>query len=468
MRRARMAYVAAGLAAGLAAAGCLPNRVGLSPDGRTMYFSLGPQGPFGGGDRSNLYSLEIETAEMQALTDGPGAKTWCMPAYGAKDLAYMELVGGDGEGAIRLLDLETGRDVPLTGMLQPHLYPWAIPGGAPRLLAIRKGADAEPYWALYGEKGAAAALPLPDGATAVMGNVGVARDRFAVAVSKDVKVPGDAEGAEKEAHEYLVFLVNCAGEAAEGTQVARWVFDDEPIVDLAFSDDGSRLVAAVLHDPAEFYELDVTDQVAQDDSTGRAEPKRLFECPKAYYPQAAAGGGVVYLRASAADEEWREVALWTPGEAEARVLARLPGKLGQAYTTWRWMEDGRLRVYHLSNEGVRIIETSADGSAATGKRLTGEHLMALARMADFGRAAGKMPSLSEGEWPADVAGPIGVVAEHMKKQFEESPEEIRKASESAEAAAAVWEDVPAVPEIAAPAAESPAAEKPAEAPEAVP
>ena len=461
------------LAAAVLAAGCLPNRVGLSPDGRTMYFSLGPDGPFGGhSDRANIYSLQIETLQMQALTDGAGLNTWCALVDDGKTLVYMEVAEKEGFGIVHALRLEDGVDVSLAGLLQPLTYPWPIPGKEGGLLAAAPGAQQKPYWVFHDERGLVA-LPLPEGAKAVLGNVGLARNRFAVAVSKETKLPADAQDAEKDGQEYQVFVVDlAAAPVAEGkkgadaeakgevkaTAVARWVVEKEPVVDLAFSEDGSRLVAAVLEEPTVFYELDVT---------GQAEPKWLFECPKAYYPQVAAGGGIVYLRTNAADEKWREVALWTPGAAEALVLARLPGKLGEAYTTWRWMEDGRLRVYHLSNEGVRIVETSADGSAAKGKRLSGEHLVALARMADFKRASSKIPSLAEGKWPADVAGPIGVVADYFKKQ-EEGTEETRKAWEAAQAAAAVWEEVPAVTEIKAPAAEAPAEEKPAEAPQAAP
>jgi len=467
MRRWRTAWWLAALLAAAVAAGCLPNRVAISPDGRTMYFSLGPQGPFGGGGGlSNIYSLQIETAEMQALTDGPGAKTWCMPTDGAKRLAYMELPVAAGERAIRLLDLETGQDIPLTGALQPHMYPWAIPDREPRLLAIREGADAEPYWALYGEKGLMA-LPLPEGAKAVLGNVGVAPDRFAVAVSKDVKLPADAQGAEKDGHEYQVFVVDlAAGPAAEGeeeadaeakaevnaTAVARWLVEKEPVVDLAFSEDGSRLVAAVLEDPTVFYELDVT---------GQAEPKRLFECLKAYYPQAAPDGGAVYLRTSAADEGWREVVLWRPDGPE-QVLARLPGKLGEAYTTWRWLEDGRLRVYHLSNEGVRIIETAADGSEAKARRLSGDNLMALKYAADLKRGIARTLCVSEGECPEALAEKLKPVLDPLGQIVKSGDD----AFEQAQQAAAVWEEVPAVPEIEAPAAAAPAAEKPAEEPAA--
>jgi len=450
MRRWRTAWWLAALLAAAVAAGCLPNRVAISPDGRTMYFSLGPKGPFDVTDGSQIYALDIETAGLKALTDGAPSKTWCALSEDGKSLVYMGVLG-EGQATLSALDLDEGIDLPLTGTLRTHLYPWSLQGEAGGLLAMIKEADDQPRWVLYAEEGSVP-LPLPEGAKAVLGNVGVARDRFAIAVSKDVKVPGDTEGTEKEAHEYTVFVVNLAAEVPEGMQVARWVVAKEPVVDLAFSEDGSRLVAAVLEDPTVFYELDVT---------GQAEPKRLFECLKAYYPQAAPDGGAVYLRTSAADEGWREVVLWRPDGPE-QVLARLPGKLGEAYTTWRWLEDGRLRVYHLSNEGVRIIETAADGSEAKARRLSGDNLMALKYAADLKRGIARTLCVSEGECPEALAEKLKPVLDPLGQIVKSGDD----AFEQAQQAAAVWEEVPAVPEIEAPAAAAPAAEKPAEEPAA--
>jgi hypothetical protein len=230
------------------------------------------------------------------------------------------------------------------------------------------------------------------------------------------------------------------------TCAARWtdLATADPVIDVAFSADGNRLAAAILgaigkKEETRFFEVD---------PTGQAQPKVLFDAPHAYYPQWTPDGrGLVYLRACAGNDKWREVVLWRPEAKEPLVLARLPGEFGKAYTTWFWMPDGRLRVYHVSDEGIYLVEASADGQGAKARRLTRERLKAQKGLADFersfGRASVPASSLAETEWPQPLAAAMKAVAQPVQDAAKPTEDALRAAWRLA----TVWDEVPAAPAV---------------------
>jgi hypothetical protein len=496
MRRLTITAGFAVLGLAMVAAGCLPNRAAVSPDGKTFYFSLNEEG--GGFEvkgSANLYALDIESARLTALTDGRVPKAWCALSSDGGILAYM--VGSDEKDqSICTLSLKDGVSLAATGYLQKSAYPWVIPGRPPHLLTMEQdSADKPPQWALYSPN--VVPLGFPADHAAAYGNVGLATNRFAVALFRPLpaggsSLPGGEEDAEGvEADVYVVDLTKpeappakppapgAKSPAAAATKAgaapvkepwpkvvlaAKWqdLKEKGPIIDLAFSSDGKRLVAAILgagenKDEARFFDLD---------PTGQAPPKVLFDAYKAYYPQVAPDGkGIVYLRTSPRDEKFREVVLWRPDAKEPVLLARLPGEMGKAYTTWFWMTDGRLRIYHLSDDGVHLVETAADGTGAKERLLTHDRLKVQRALADFERAIAKMPDLSQEKWPEPTAAQMKAVTDPLKNAQKPAAD----ASEAAWKAAAVWEEVsaiapPAPTEIAAPPAAKPAAPEKAPAP----
>lgn len=177
------------------------------------------------------------------------------------------------------------------------------------------------------------------------------------------------------------------------------------------------------------------------------------------------GKSIVYLRTSPRDEKFREVVLWRPDAKEPVLLAHLPGEMGKAYTTWFWMPDGRLRIYHLSDDGVRLVEVAADGSGAKQRVLTHERLKVQRALADLQRALAKVPDLSQEKWPEPTAAQMKAVTDPLKN----TKKPIADALEAAWKAAAIWEEVseiapPAPKEPAAPPAAKPAATEKAPAP----
>ncbi|MGB2997530.1 MAG: hypothetical protein WBC59_02705 [Phycisphaerae bacterium] len=486
MRRIRMWGWVFAAAWVLVAGGCWPNRVAVSPDGRTMYFSLNKEGGIKTEESSNIYALDVETAELRQLTDSPAMEGWCVLSEDGKHLLHS--AAAEDRFWIEALNLEKESSTPLTGAPSIYLYPRLVCGKHVLVVEVEDFKNSEGRWVLIGQEGSVP-LPLPDGYEAAPGEVAVAEHYFACAVKRKVSEPASEDAGENEDKgsednkdkkdnkdredqwEVLVYVIvpgpvepkesDNANEPQSGhvktIQVAQWLVDDVAPVDLAFSPGGKRLVAAVFGAGASdehtgFFELD---------PAGEAEPKPLFEAKKAFYPQWTPDGlGLVYLRLCPEDDKWREVMLWRAEAAERQILARLPGKMGEAYTTWRWLEDGRLRIYHLSDEGVRIVDAKPDGSEAAAKRLPRENLRVLKRLADFERAMEKVPDLSEGQWPPAFAKKMKIVADYQDKHIENAPESVQKAFEEVVEAATRWEPVPAIPELPKEEAEpEPSAEK---------
>jgi hypothetical protein len=238
----------------------------------------------------------------------------------------------------------------------------------------------------------------------------MAENRFAVAVEAKPEGPATQPATDTEREAVAVYVVDPpagppgdrrpAGrrpstrpaQSPKMTRAARITVPETrergvPL-DLAFSPDGRKLVAAIVHDltaaapPTWFYELD---------PAGRRPPKLLFKDAMAYGPQWAPDGrGIVYMRGCEEDEKFREVVLWRPPPAGGVLLARFPGKYETGCTDFRWLADGRLRIYSVG-DGIRIIETKADGSGAAARLLPAEHLVVQKHLADLTHALKRIP-----------------------------------------------------------------------------
>ncbi|MCX5653680.1 MAG: hypothetical protein NTY65_03390 [Planctomycetota bacterium] len=453
---------AAFVALAMAVAGCLPNRGAVSPDGRTFYFSLNKEAGFETKDDSNIYALDVETGRIKAITEGPQVKGWCSVSSDGKYLSYGTLAG-----TVAVVDLQEGNTLPLTGTTQNYAYPWVVPGEPPYILAMAQKSKDEMRWVLIGEHGDVPLASLAD-LKAGTGNVGLAPSQFAVPVYRAVK---DGEKENVEASVWVVDLSNPpvaegeekgaappTGEAkpaeaakAEGKApaspakpwpalacAAKWtdLKEGQPMIDLAFSPDGKRLGAAVWvveKEPGQTRFFDV-------DPTGKEQPKLLFEVSGGYGPQwTPDASGLVYLRSVKDGGNGREVVLWRPDVKEGRVIARLPGDFGNAYTTCFWSKDGRMRIYHVANEGLWLVDAAADGTDAKARHLSRERLAAQKYLADFERGLGHVP----GAPPENLSGPLGDALKAVGKPLQDAAKPTQDALKAAWVAASAWDEVPA-------------------------
>lgn len=427
--------------------GCLPNRMAVSPDGRTLYFALGENADSRLGKTSNVYALDVETGHVTALTGGPGIKAWCALSPSGRELLYS--ARGEESMWIEWIGLGRGRGAPIqTGVW----YPWFVPGGPPQALAVElhpKGLQGR--WCLLGA-GTPKPLPLPDGWGAYPGEAAVALNRLAVPVCRPADL-GARQGTEREVRVYVVdlgppwLMPSGARQEPRAIQVAQWTAaaEESLLIDLAFSEDGRRLAAAQVGSLLPKGETHVLEL----DPAGKAEPKRLFADRRAFRPQwTPDGGGLVYLRVFGDDDDWYEVMLWRPDLKEPKVLARVAGEMNEVSTTWRWQKDGRLRVYHLSNDGVYVMETAADGSGAAGKFLSRDRLRVLALAADLERTTAQADDLSPARMPReDLPGELAGAVEAIRLAVTNASAAAEDAIRQARERAARWQAVPVVTEL---------------------
>jgi hypothetical protein len=111
------------------------------------------------------------------------------------------------------------------------------------------------------------------------------------------------------------------------------------------------------------------------------------------------------------------------------------------------MPNGRLRIYHLSDNGVRLVKTAADGTGAKQRVLTHERLKVQRALADLQRALTKVPDLSQEKWPEPTAVQMKAVTDPLKNAQKPAAD----AMEAAWKATAVWEEVP-LADVASPQA----------------
>jgi dipeptidyl aminopeptidase/acylaminoacyl peptidase len=438
----------------MATTGCLPNRGAVSPDGRTFYFTLNKDAGFEAKEGTNVYALDLEAGRIRAMTDGPETKGWCSVSSDGKFLIYGTLAGGGG--TVNAMDLEGNTTIPVTGITQNYVFPWVVPGEPPYVVAMAQKSKDERHWVLVAERGDVPLTPLAE-YTAGLGNVGLATSRFAVPAFRkitegdkekgeasvwvvDLSNPPAAEGDEKAAAPKADAKPPAAKPWPMFTCAAKWVDiagKDAPAIDLAFSPDGKRLLAAV----AVAGEGGPQTQFFDIDPAGKEQPKLLFEVSGGASPQWTPDGkGLVYLRPVKGAEKGREVLLWQPEMKEARVIARLPDVAGSAYTTCFWTKEGRLRIYHVADEGLWLMDAAADGTGAKARRLSHERLAAQKFLADFERGIARMPDAPPQDLPEALAGAMKPVI----KPLQDAAKPTQDALKAAWAAASAWEEVPAV------------------------
>ena len=469
----------------LDAAGCLPRRGDVSPDGRTFYFSMMVPTEKEGMSGSPILALDAETGRLRALTDSGGG-FWCCLSPDGKFLTYM----GPVVGAVSIMDLEKGEAGPLTGVLDGYGYPRLIQMGdgekvfgllakTTRGLGSPGGEAKDSHWVVMSQSGA---VPLPDleGYEAGVGEVVTLSGAFVVPVHRLINAPEAAKGDPKK-HESALFAVDVS-EYLKATKpdapksksppappkaalLAKWAGegDSAPVIDLALSSDREegRLVAAVPgqgpgKDSTQFFEIFPPE---------KGPPKLLFEDAKARCPQWTPDGkAIVYLRVNTVNNNWQEVVLWRPEAKEPVVLARLPNKSTPhdetCITTWRWLPDGRLRIYNVEDgDGIRLVETAADGTGAKARRLNPDRLVLQVNLALTDRAMHSVPPL--GKVPAsplnDKTKPAVEAAVAAAKSFDEAREKLWQLAND-------WDEVPAIPPVPVPPKATPAAPAPTEIP----
>lgn len=414
------------------------NRMGVSPDGNTIAFSLNDEGGFAVDDSSALYKLDLATCELTRVSGDKPLATWAdINAKGEILFTWRSDDTGDcAEVAVARSD---GIIEDLTRNRISDVVPQWLDGervllATTRLLAeeddeyevvlaiLENGEPGELVHEFYAESKKRAywsSLPVWSG------------DLLAYAAADLLKPDEeDAEEVEQEGgdeneegmltHIYLVSM--STGEKRELTSFTFLESDSKEegeeeaqgpgFVDLAFSSDGKKLAACFL--PAEFEE----DQRRSwlyliDVETG--ESKLVKDDVNMYYPRFAPKSEgeayrLLYLSGTGEEGEGRSLHILNLGTSESRKVISLPGKIMEAYTDWRWLSEvegadedapeNRLRIYHLSDLGLIIAEVNADGSDLIIRYLDGTKLRRAQLVADLRWARERFEEVVGGSYEA--------------------------------------------------------------------
>jgi hypothetical protein len=118
---------------------------------------------------------------------------------------------------------------------------------------------------------------------------------------------------------------------------------------------------------------------------------------------------------------------------------------GETTTAWRWLANGRLRIFNVSKDGLRQIETAADGTGAKARLLRADRLNLQVGLALADRAKHAPPPLEK------------LRLDGLEEKAKPSLEAAAAAAKALDAAhenlwplATEWEDVPALPEVPPP------------------
>ena len=206
------------------------------------------------------------------------------------------------------------------------------------------------------------------------------------------------------------------------------------MADLAVSPDGKKLVCCFL--PGEDFNLTAFDDQAPSyvfvvDLEGDEAPVAIQHRAYVYYPQFAP----LLTDTPKTPSDYQVVFLSGAGLADGRSvyisdlsgntkrLATFPGKVMTAYTGWTWLAPDRLRIFHVSDEGLVVVDTSRDGAETTRRELDHESLLALKHAADARAGLDDLKSAVanalEASTPPD-GPPAATQAEALVRTLEES------------------------------------------------
>ena len=363
------------------------NRMGISPDGNCIAFSLNGKGGFRVDGTTALYKLDLTDCHLTRVSADKPLATWA-DISDAGDILFtwrsketgdctevaIARVNGEVEELTRnLISDSVPQWLDREGVLFASTRPLAAVGGEGGrdeydvVLSIAKGADVkevvhEVYAPDTQNRAYWSSLPVWTG------------NQLAYAAVDLVKEEGGDKVKAMTCRFYLVDLESKARrEVTSVTFDAKPDSDGPPVsyVDLAFSPDRKKLAACFL--PKDFEkDQEVSHLYVIDLATAKAE--LVKEDVNMYYPRFAPEGParLLYLSGTGEEGNARSLNLLNLDTKEARKIISLPGVIMTAYTDWRWLSElsdadektpkNRLRVYHLSDIGLIVAELNDDGS----------------------------------------------------------------------------------------------------------
>lgn len=452
MRRSMMATAGLVLAAVLMAGCEPPNHVDSPADGSTMYFAFGPTARFELPQGSQLYAFDVERCRLRCLSDDPRMNVWVTGNDDGSRFSWTRCLSqSDFQLHVQGAGAREGRQ--LGAAYNAYGGSSFVPGNG-WLLAYEGRTLETMHWTLFDPAGSEIGMPYDKELKAVGTDTpALAKNRVAVAVYGMNK---DYPKTSQKPYGVWVYVIDLSSGKPVATLAGMWEvhyheipirFLESPTIDLSFSPDGSKIVAAWYSlTKTTFYELD---------AKGAAKPKELFSDAKALRPAYMSDGkGVAYMRVhpDAAKYNVMQVMLRRPDDAQPKALAELPGLPRTCGTALRRLADGRMRVMHLSNDGLAVVECAVDGSGVTTRSVPTDKMEKQRQLARFEYVFKQNPSVNQWQAPYEVSKLVPTPTPAGAKR----EDDVALALEKAFAETSVWksetvaaEPTPSVPSVPA-------------------
>ena len=398
------------------------NRADISSDGKRIAFALNKDGGFATDETSEIYIVDVaddlSTVSFRRLTRNRVCDAWADLSGDGQQLLY---VRGDTDGAMSIwLSSDAGEEEQLSGSLSrfynfpqfldddsiffAHLRLARVkPASFEVLCQVLTSVDTGDTEIGMRELREIAAIPWGEQGQLWSTMPAFHENTMYYMVARQMKVAMNIGSPEETTP--LLHITLHAMDMTSGKQrsLCDWTYsgeldDGRPVgmADLAISPDGKALLCCFL--PGEGFELSKFDDqkpstlFAVDLDDEQTSPEHVVNAYM-YYPRFAPMRegeedeySVVFLSGAGFGEEGgRAVCITDDFEENVVTLASFPGKVMTAYTDWSWLSEERLRIFHICDLGLILVDTDRDGSNQVKRYLPREGMLALKRAADLDR-----------------------------------------------------------------------------------
>lgn len=398
------------------------NRADISRDGKRIAFALNSDGGFATEDSSEIYIVDVaddlSAVSFKRLTRNRVCDAWADFSAGGDSVLF---VRGDTAGGMSAWIADAGgKETRLSGVESNfHHFPQFLDDDAVFFASLRKsavaqgseivckvlravetGSDSKLETALLRE---VASIPWNERERLWSTSPAFHEGTMYYAVARQLEAVVDPASADEETSLLNIALLAVDMSAAQPRTVCDWTFSGNlehgatvGMADLAISPDGKTLVCCFL--PGEEFNLTEFDDGKPStlytvNLDGQTPTPEFAARAYMYYPRFAPmregvneDYAIVFLSgAGFGDQGGRSVCIADLEGKSCVTLASFPGKVMTAYTDWTWLSGERLRIFHIWDEGLILVDTDRDGADQVKRCLPKDGMLALKRAADLDR-----------------------------------------------------------------------------------
>jgi len=448
------------------------NRADISDDGGHIAFSFGDKG-FTTDKSSEMYLFDVDACTLERLTVNTDCDAWA--DLGEKGLLFMKTDAKAGP-----IYVHTGKQTIKLVHMMANGPLWISDdkiffAAVTELENKKKEEELKTAFFIYhlgpGDLEKLVTIPYTEQATLFSTLPAFYNDRrIYYAVARSVKTSGESSGKTKN-HKLTIEVLAIDLATKQRRRVTEFTFpghlkrkkeDELPVgfVDLAISPDDKKLICCFL--PGKGISLEQFDDKLDSTSyivdTETGEQTLFSRDMNMYYPQwvplpkSAAPPTTQRTQAPTTRQsplpKYRFMYLsgsvigngrtvWITDLNGNRIkLADLPDQVMHAYTGWAWLGPRHVRIFHIADSGLRIIDAAPNGTEKRTRRLSKTQLAALKRKADLAGLIGYLKDQERqvrenlnaypGEESAKSAKKIQKEYEHQIKKLQKQLEKLQE------------------------------------------